>query len=118
MLRSIISLKSDGGIEVEKLFEGKSYFSYPKPTSLAKLLIKSVKNGQDDIILDFFAGSGTTAHAVMDLNKEDGGNRKYICVQLPELLEENSEALKAGFKFYKKFKYYIELKKTNLTQNN
>ncbi|SIT11991.1 site-specific DNA-methyltransferase [Belliella pelovolcani] len=98
LLRSIISLKSDGGIEVEKLFEGKSYFSYPKPTSLAKLLIKSVKNGQDDIILDFFAGSGTTAHAVMDLNKEDGGNRKYICVQLPELLEENSEALKAGFK--------------------
>jgi adenine-specific DNA-methyltransferase len=98
LLRSRISLKSDGGIEVEKLFEGKSYFSYPKPTSLAKLLIKSVKNGQDDIILDFFAGSGTTAHAVMDLNKEDGGNRKYICVQLPELLEENSEALKAGFK--------------------
>jgi adenine-specific DNA-methyltransferase len=98
LLRSIISLKSDGGIEVEKLFEGKSYFSYPKPTSLAKLLIKSVKNGQDDIVLDFFAGSGTTAHAVMDLNKEDGGNRKYICVQLPELLEENSEALKAGFK--------------------
>ncbi len=98
LLRSIISLKSDGGIEVEKLFEGKSYFSYPKPTSLAKLLIKSVKNGQDDIILDFFAGSGTTAHAVMELNKEDEGNRKYICVQLPELLEENSEALKAGFK--------------------
>jgi adenine-specific DNA-methyltransferase len=98
LLRSIISLKSDGGIEVEKLFEGKSYFSYPKPTSLAKLLIKSVKNGEDDIILDFFAGSGTIAHAVMDLNKEDGGNRKYICVQLPELLEENSEALKAGFK--------------------
>lgn len=98
LLRSIISLKSDGGIEVEKLFDGKSYFSYPKPTSLAKLLIKSVKTGHDDIILDFFAGSGTTAHAVMDLNKEDGGNRKYICVQLPELLEENSEALKAGFK--------------------
>ena len=98
LLRSIISQKSDGGIEVEKLFEGKSYFSYPKPTSLAKLLIKSVKSGQDDIILDFFAGSGTTAHAVMDLNKEDGGNRKYICVQLPEFLEENSEALKAGFK--------------------
>lgn len=98
LLRSIISLKSDGGIEVEKLFEGKSYFSYPKPTSLAKLLIKSVKKEQDDIILDFFAGSGTTAHAVMALNKEDSCNRKYICVQLPELLEENSEALKAGFK--------------------
>ena len=98
LLRSIISLKSDGGIEVEKLFEGKSYFSYPKPTSLTKLLIKSVKTEHNDIILDFFAGSGTTAHSVMEINKEDGGKRKYICVQLPELCEENSGALKAGFK--------------------
>lgn len=97
LLRSIISQKSDGGIEVEKLFEGKSYFSYPKPTSLAKLLIKSVKNEDGDIILDFFAGSGTTAHAIMDLNKDDGGNRNFICIQLPEVLEQNSEAIKAGF---------------------
>lgn len=97
LLRSIISLKSDGGIEVEKLFEGKSYFSYPKPTSLAKLLIKSAcKEG--DIVLDFFAGSGTTAHAILDLNREDGKNIKFICVQLPEKLDENGEAMKAGFK--------------------
>jgi adenine-specific DNA-methyltransferase len=61
LLRSIISLKSDGGIEVENLFEGKSYFSYPKPTSLIKLLLNSIETKQDDIILDFFAGSGTTA---------------------------------------------------------
>ncbi len=98
LLRSIISLKSDGGIEVEKLFEGKSYFSYPKPTLLAKLLIKSVKYKKNDIFLDFFAGSGTTAHAVMQLNAEDGGNRKCISVQLPELTDEKSEAYKAGYK--------------------
>lgn len=98
LLRSIISLKSDGGIEVEKLFEGKSYFSYPKPTSLTKLLLNSIETKQDDIILDFFAGSGTTAHAVLELNKEDGGTRKFILVQLPEPCDENSEAYKAGYK--------------------
>lgn len=98
LLRSIISLKSDGGIEVEKLFEGKSYFSYPKPTSLTKLLLNSIETKQDDVILDFFAGSGTTAHAMLELNKEDGGNRKFILVQLPELCDENSEAYKAGYK--------------------
>jgi len=57
-----------------------------------------IGSNPNDIILDFFAGSGTTAHAVMDLNKEDGGSRKYICVQLPELCEEKSEAYKAGYK--------------------
>lgn len=98
LLRSIISLKSDGGIEVENLFDGKSYFSYPKPTSLAKLFIRSIDMDESDIILDFFAGSGTTAHAVMDLNKVDGGNHKFICVQLPELCDEKSEAYKIGYK--------------------
>ncbi|MCA6381748.1 MAG: site-specific DNA-methyltransferase [Cytophagales bacterium] len=98
LLRSIISLKSDGGIEVEKIFEGKSYFSYPKPTSLAKILINSIKLSDDDIVLDFFAGSGTNAHAVLDLNSEDGINRKFIMVQLPEPCAEDSEAFKAGFK--------------------
>lgn len=105
LLRSIISLKSDGGIEVEGLFEGKSYFSYPKPTSLAKLFLGSVKVKNNDIILDFFAGSATSAHAVLELNKEDAstgsaqvGNRKFICVQLPEPTDENSEAFKAGYK--------------------
>jgi len=98
LLRSIISLKSDGGIEVEKLFEGKSYFSYPKPTSLTKLLLNSIETKQDDIILDFFAGSGTTAQAVLELNQEDDKQRKFILAQLPEPCEQNSEAFKAGFK--------------------
>ena len=98
LLRSIISFKSDGGIEVEKLFDGKSFFSYPKSTSLLKALVSSVELQKDDIILDFFAGSGTTAHAVMELNKEDDGDRKYILVQLPEATDEKSEAYKAGYK--------------------
>ena len=97
LLRSIISLKSDGGIEVDKIFDGKSYFSYPKPTSLIKTLISSLSE-KDGIILDFFSGSATTAHAVMKLNAEDGGNRKFIMVQLPELCDAKSEAYKAGYK--------------------
>jgi adenine-specific DNA-methyltransferase len=83
--------------EIRSLFEGESYFDTPKPVRLINQIIKLTTNN-DDLILDFFAGSGTTAHAVMDLNKEDGGNRKYICVQLPELTEEKSEAYKAGYK--------------------
>lgn len=98
LLRSILSVKSDGGIEVEKLFEGKSIFSYPKPTSLANLFINSLKSNEEGIILDFFGGSGTTAHAVLDLNNEDKHNRKFIIVQLPEKCEESSEAYKAGYK--------------------
>ncbi len=96
LLRSIISLKSDGGMEIENLFDCKSYFSYPKPTALIKLLINSLEE-KEGIFLDFFSGSATTAHAVMQLNAEDGGNRKYICVQLPELCDEKSEAYKAGY---------------------
>ena len=97
LFRSIVSFKSDGGIELEKIFDGKSYFSYPKPTNLIKALISSVKTAENDIILDFFAGSGTTAHSVMELNQEDNGNRKYILVQLPEATEQNNEAYKAGY---------------------
>ncbi len=97
LLRSILSLKSGGGIEVESLFEGKNYYSYPKPTSLIKTFIQSIEN-EKALILDFFSGSSTTAQAVLDLNKEDGGNRKFIMVQLPELCDENSEAYKAGYK--------------------
>lgn len=97
LLRSIISLKSDGGVEVENLFDGKSYFSYPKPTKLLKLLINSLEE-KDGIIFDFFSGSATTAHAVMQLNAEDGGNRQFVMVQLPELTEEKTEAYKAGYK--------------------
>ena len=97
LLRSIVSLKSDGGIEVEKIFDGKSYFSYPKPVSLLYLLTNSIEE-KDGIYLDFFSGSATTAHAVMQLNAEDGGHRKFIMVQLPEPCDEKSEAYKAGYK--------------------
>ncbi len=97
LLRSILSTKSDGGVELEKLFDGKSYFSRPKSTSLIKTLLSSVQNTCNDIIMDFFAGSGTTAHAVMDLNAQDNGNRKFICVQWAENTSEKSEAKKAGY---------------------
>jgi adenine-specific DNA-methyltransferase len=86
----------EASLSLEKLFE-KRYFDFPKSTILLKNLI-TIGSNSNDIILDFFAGSGTTAHAIMDLNKDDGGNRKYICVQLPELCDEKSEAFKAGYK--------------------
>lgn len=76
---------------------GKGLFDFPKPLSLLKQLVEIATN-DDDIILDFFSGSATTAHAVMQLNAEDGGNRRFICVQLPELCDEKSEAYKAGYK--------------------
>ncbi len=83
--------------EVRKLFEGQQYFSTPKPVRLIKQISK-IGSNENDIILDFFSGSGTTAHAVMAINVEDGGNRKCISVQLPELCDAKSEAYKAGFK--------------------
>ena len=74
-------------------------FSTPKPTRLIEKMLKISSNANsDDIILDFFSGSATTAHAVMQLNAEDGGNRKFIMVQLPEVCDEKSEAYKAGYK--------------------
>lgn len=87
----------EGRQELKELFDNKGYFDGPKPVRLIKRVLELSSN-DNDIILDFFAGSGTTAHAVMQLNAEDGGNRKYICVQLPEVCEENSEAYKAGYK--------------------
>jgi len=85
--------------EVKQIFEDKNYFETPKPKRLIERLLRlSVIDDFDSYILDFFSGSSTTAHAVMDLNKEDGGNRKYICVQLPELCDEKSEAFKSGYK--------------------
>jgi adenine-specific DNA-methyltransferase len=76
----------------------KKVFDFPKPIGLIGKMLKLVtEKDSNDIILDFFAGSGTTAHAVMQLNAEDGGNRKWICVQLPEKCKEESEAAKAGF---------------------
>ena len=80
-----------------KIFDGKKYFDYPKPVELIKRCI-SLYTNPDDIILDFFSGSATTAHAVMQLNAEDGGYRKFIMVQLPEETDKNSEAYKAGYK--------------------
>lgn len=81
--------------EIKSIF-GKSYFDYAKPTTLIKKLLEIITD-KNDIILDFFAGSGTTAHAVMDLNAKDGGNRKFICVQWAEETPEKSEARKAGY---------------------
>ena len=82
--------------DLKNLFEGKSFFDYPKPI---ELIYRSLILGtnKSDIILDFFSGSSTTAHAVMQLNAEDGGNRKFIMVQLPEKTDEKSEAYKAGY---------------------
>jgi adenine-specific DNA-methyltransferase len=90
----------EGTKEVAELL-GEDIFSFPKPRNLLRYLLSFIINNVDDqngLYLDFFAGSGTTAHAVLDLNKEDGGNRKFIMVQLPEPCEENSEAHKAGYK--------------------
>lgn len=73
-------------------------FSFAKPSSLIKYLCEICQVSNDNIVLDFFSGSATTAHAVMQLNAEDGGNRKFIMVQLPEKTDEKSEAYKAGYK--------------------
>ena len=86
-----------GTKQTKLLFDNRAYFSYPKPTPLIKILMKIASLNNNEIIMDFFSGSGTTAHAVMQLNTEDGGNRRYICVQLPEETDEKSEARKAGF---------------------
>jgi len=83
--------------ELSTIFESKAPFDTPKPVSLIKQM-EIISTEGDDIILDFFAGSATTAHAVMQLNAEDGGNRKFIMVQLPEPCDEKSEAFKAGYK--------------------
>lgn len=85
-----------GTREVMNLFDGK-YFDYPKPLSLMKY-IQNMLLHKEDIILDFFSGSATTAHAVMQLNAEDGGHRKFIMVQFPEETDEKSEVYKAGYK--------------------
>ena len=100
--RTIISY-SEGGHnheadeETKKLME-KKVFTSPKPTKLLHLLLTLGNTNKEAIILDFFSGSATTAHAVMQLNSEDGGNRKFIMVQLPEKTDEKSEAFKAGYK--------------------
>jgi len=82
---------------LKKLFDNHDYFDYPKPVELIKRCI-TLYSSKESVILDFFSGSATTAHAVMQLNAEDGGNRKFIMVQLPEETAEDSEAFIAGYK--------------------
>lgn len=90
-------LNTHASAEAKELFGRTDYFSNPKPIDLIKHFVL-LGSKEDDIILDFFSGSATTAHAVMQLNAEDGGNRRFIMVQLPELCDEKSEAYKAGYK--------------------
>lgn len=82
--------------DLKRLFDGKALFDYPKPVNFIKRMLELYSNS-NDLILDFFSGSGTTAHAVMQLNAEDNGKRKFICVQLPEKTDEKSEAFKVGY---------------------
>ena len=84
-----------GTLLLQEILGGK-FFDYAKPIELLKYLVDKVED-KDSLILDFFSGSATTAHAVMQLNAEDGGKRKYICVQIPEETPEGSEARKAGY---------------------
>ncbi|EAJ4427873.1 site-specific DNA-methyltransferase [Campylobacter jejuni] len=87
---------SDGNEEIESIFNGKLVFENPKPTTLIKEIFFANTN-QNDIILDFFAGSGTTAQAVMELNAEDNGNRKFILVQLDEKIDKNKSKVAYDF---------------------
>ncbi len=92
--KEIISNK--GTKELQALL-GKGIFDFPKPVALIKL-VTTIGSNEESLILDFFSGSATTAHAVMQLNADDGGNRKFIMVQMPELTDIHSEAFKAGYK--------------------
>ena len=91
----------DGTKEMRELFEGRAIFDFTKPSKLIEFFLKleiNSNSNKDFVVIDFFSGSATTAHAVMQLNAEDGGNRKFIMVQLPEATDEKSEAYKAGYK--------------------
>lgn len=90
-------LNTHAATEAKEIFGRTDFFSNPKPVNLIKHFIL-LGTDNDDVILDFFSGSATTAHAVMQLNAEDGGNRKFIMVQLPEETDGKSEAYKAGYK--------------------
>lgn len=88
-------LNRNGSEDVKKI---NIPFLFPKPVNLIKYILKIINNKDNIFIMDFFSGSATTAHAVMQLNAEDGGHRKFIMVQLPEVCDEKSEAYKAGYK--------------------
>ncbi len=92
-----VGTTSNGTKEMKKIFDGKALFDKPKPTTLLKKLILLMNVEDNEIVLDFFSGSGTTAHATMALNSEDGKNRKFIMVQLPENTDEKSVAFKSGY---------------------
>ncbi len=98
-LKNLINdiLNANSAADMKNIFEN-NIFPYSKPIDLIKKIFNYYSFKDDDIILDFFAGSGTTAHAVMELNKKDNGNRKFILVQLPEQTDPKSEAYKAGYK--------------------
>lgn len=96
-LKDLITNISNGDDELIKLFDGKKCFNYPKSVDLVRVLINSITT-RNELILDFFSGSATTAHTVLELNAKDKGNRKYILVQLPELCDTKSEAYKNGYK--------------------
>ncbi|WP_456485751.1 site-specific DNA-methyltransferase [Hydrogenimonas sp.] len=93
----VFGSNSEASSELREILETDGVFDNPKPVKLISSLLK-IATSDDDLILDFFSGSATTAHAVMQLNAEDGGNRKFIMVQLPEPTDEKSEAYKAGYK--------------------
>lgn len=95
VIRNIGSTRK-GSLEIEELF-GSKIMDFPKPKNLIKFLV-NLDMKSDDYVLDFFAGSGTTAHSILELNYEDGVKRKFILVQLPEKTDERSEAFKAGYK--------------------
>ena len=98
LLQTDVGHNQEGKQEVKKLFDDVGVFDSPKPVRLLKTLVVIANLKDDDIVMDFFSGSSTTAHAVMQLNAEDGGNRKFIMVQLPEETDEKSEAYKTGYK--------------------
>lgn len=94
-----IETTTNGTQMIKRLFDNKIIFDNPKPIGLIRRMLQlSTDKDKDDIVLDFFSGSGTTAHAVMQLNAKDGGNRKFITVQLQELTDEKSEAYKSGYR--------------------
>jgi adenine-specific DNA-methyltransferase len=93
---SELGTAKSAGLALVELFGGLKLFDYPKPVELLNRLVR-IASEDDALILDFFAGSGTTAQAVLEMNEEDGGNRKFILVQLPEVVDEDSAAAKAGF---------------------
>ncbi|MDS1313956.1 site-specific DNA-methyltransferase [Aliarcobacter butzleri] len=97
LIKSIDYNTTQGSTEIVSEF-GAKIFEYSKPSNFILHLLKIANVQDDDIVLDFFSGSGTTAHATMKLNSEDNGNRKFIMVQLPEITDEKSEAYKAGYK--------------------